>query len=376
MAPSRSNRRDFLKGKAAAQALVQAVENFAEAVAPDEPGNGQHNSLKAGSPSPTENDAHLLLHLTRRAMACDFQVYLNAERDSAATEQAMAALDLIEQLEDQLTVYRDHSEVSRINQTAAREPISVESRLFDLLQTAGQLFEATGGAYDITSGPLSKAWGFYRRQGRIPTADELSLARERTGGKFVQLDSQRQTIRFTQPGLEINLGSIGKGYALDRAAELLRSDGVTNFVLHGGNSSVIANGHNASEQEHGGWLIGLRHPWQAEKRLGTFRLKDRCLGTSGSEAQFFLHDGKRYGHILDPRSGHPAEGVLTATVIAPSCALADALATAFYVLGPSGAEFYCSRHPGISAILVTPGPRSGAIEIHRYNVPAEELSLS
>src|SRR5262249_4156409 len=144
-------------------------------------------------------------------------------------------------------------------------------------------------------------------------------------------------VRLDRAGVEINLGSIGKGYALDRMAELLVAEGIENFLIHGGNSSVLGRGVGQesgvrsqeleeTERETRGWWVGLRHPLVPERRIGEICLRDRALGTSGSGTQFFVHEGKRYGHILDPRTGRPAEGTLSTTVAAPTGAEADALA--------------------------------------------------
>ena len=157
-------------------------------------------------------------------MACQFDVFLNAGQNPAGTESALAALDLVEALEDQMTVYREHSEISRLNRTAADRPVIVERRLLSLLQQALELHRATEGAFDITAGPLSKIWGFYRRAGRVPSPAELEEARQRVGSHWVKLDSDAGTVQFLRPGLEINLGAIGKGYALDRCAECSRSE--------------------------------------------------------------------------------------------------------------------------------------------------------
>ena len=171
--------------------------------------------------------------------------------------------------------------------------------------------------------------------------------------------------------MELNLGSIGKGYALDRCRELLEAGGMTDFLLHGGQSSLLARGsRNPGGDE--GWWIGVRDPLRPGGRLGLLRLHDRALGTSGTGTQFFYHAGRRYGHILDPRTGQPAEGVLSSTVLARTAAEADALSTAFYVLGPTAALEYCRRygemHGGLSALLVVPGPRPGGAEIVTYGL--------
>jgi thiamine biosynthesis lipoprotein len=253
-----------------------------------------------------------------------------------------------------------------INRRAARGPVSVEPRLYEVLRVAVQLHEETEGAFDITSGPLSKVWGFYRRRGQFPDKEALAETLQHVGAQWIELDDHLSTIRFSKPGVEINLNAIGKGYALDRCAEVLHQSGVDDFLVHGGQSSVLASGsrhHQDAKEEPEGWLVALRHPLRRTKRVAEIRLRGRALGTSGTGTQFFHHKGRRYGHVLDPRTGWPSEGVLSATVIAPSGALADALSTAFYVMGREKCEQFCQDRPDVSAILICPGARSGSIEL-------------
>jgi thiamine biosynthesis lipoprotein len=161
------------------------------------------------------------------------------------------------------------------------------------------------------------------------------------------------------------LGGIGKGYALDRGAELLQENGTSDFVFHGGQSSIVARGSRLDpEQETPGWKVGVNHPLRPEQRLAEITLQDQAIGTSGSRRQSFYHQGKRYGHIIDPRTGWPAQDVYSATVIAPTAATADALSTAFYVMGVENSLSYCEHHPEVAALIVTPAGRSGSIEIH------------
>jgi len=315
-----------------------------------------------------------VFHVSRSAMACEFEVILNAGIESQYAESALEALDLVGRLESQLTVYRDNSEIMAINRRAFSASIPVEPRLFALLRKAIELYHFTDGAFDITAGPLSKVWGFHRREGKIPEPADLQAALMKVGSRWLELDETTSQIRFLREGIEINLGGIGKGYALDRCAEELTAMGLGNYLLHGGQSSILARGNRAGieKQARQGWSIGLRHPiWQG-KRLAEIFLHDRALGTSGTGRQGFFHQGRRYGHIIDPRNGIPADGVLSSTVLAPTAAEADALATAFYVLGPEPSLALCKKRPDISMIMVTSGLRQGTIEVHTANLADEE----
>ncbi len=348
----RSTRREFLQGKAAVDVLAEAA--------------GQATSALGAATS----EESYLVKLSRRAMACQFEIFLNAGQHDDDTRWALAALDLVDALEDQLSIFRPHSEISLLNRRASEEAVVVEAGLFSLLELALGVWRETGGAYDVTSAPLSDVWGFKRRAGAIPSAEDLQQALSRVGSRHVELDEATQSIHFLIPGLEINLGSIGKGYALDRCSEVLAGSGVENYLLHGGNSSVLARGSYAARPADGGWLVGLRDPLRPDRRLGQIVLRDAALSTSGSGTQFFMHEGKRYGHILDPRTGWPAEGVLSATVLAPSGAEAEALSTAFYVMGPSGSAAYCQQHPEVRAIMLCPAARAGSLEKHFFGLDA------
>ena len=287
------------------------------------------------------------LHVNRTAMACRFEVTMRQSEEmgiAAATE----ALDEIDRLESRLTVFRETSEVSVVNSEAAKRSIEVSQELFDLLTLCQRLHEGTDGAFDVTSGPLTRSWGFLRRQGRLPSQAEIDQAMCVVGSDKLLLDETKRTVRFAREGMEINLGSIGKGYALDSAADLM-STRVSTALLNAGSSSMRAVGNG----EHGkGWLVGLRNPRSKLRRLGVLRLRDCALSTSGSEEQFFEHQGQRYSHIIDPRSGWPASGVTSVSVVAPTAAISDALATAFFVGGRQLAEPYCQTHTNVLAIMI------------------------
>ena len=307
-----------------------------------------------------------LVRVSRRAMATTFEIAIPQGSHPRAIAAAEDALDLIDQLEDQLTVFRDHSEVSRLNANAANGPIPVEPHLYDLLERCAAWTRETEAAFDIATGALTKAWGFYYREGRVPLPRERNDAMTRTGMKHVILNRETCSVKFRMPGLELNLGAVGKGFALDRAAELLRSRwGVRSALLHGGSSSVYALGHPPSEPR--GWGVRLRHPNDEDHSLGTVWLRDCGLGTSAATFQFFDYNGRKLGHLLDPRTGWPVEGTSSATVVAPSAAEADAMSTAMFVLGLANAERFLTPRPQLCAVMLADGTlRSFNLDSHSY----------
>jgi thiamine biosynthesis lipoprotein len=328
---------------------------------------GVLDDLRTIDVEPPPPDA-ALLRFSRRAMATTFEMLVPFGTPSAH-EVAEAALDEIDRLERQLSVFRDDSEVSQLNRRAGDGPVVVEPGLFALLEQAARLSRDTDGAFDVTAGALTRTWGFYCRQGRVPAATELAEAMSKVGMAGVTLDPEATTTHFLRPGLEINLGSIGKGYALDRAAARVRGAwGLGCALLHGGHSSIYAVGSEPGSSH--GWAVGLRHPWDTERHLAVLHLRDRAVGTSAVTFQHFEYNGRKLGHILDPRTGWPAEGVASASAIAPTAAEADALATAFFILGVERTRIYCAAHPDVGALLLPEGAdaRPLAIGLDPLNV--------
>lgn len=257
----------------------------------------------------------------RVAMGSLFEIVACGEDETYLRAAAEEALAEIVRLDDQMSLYNPSSEICYINRRAHQEAVKVEPRLYALLVRAKEIHALTGGAFDIAVQPLVDAWGFFAA-GRRPGRKELAEARAISGMHLVMLKDG--TVRFARRGVALDLGGIGKGYALDRAAEILRSKGITRAFLHGGTSSMLAIGE---------WPVGIVDPRDSERRLGTVVLRDRALSASSAFGKFFIDKGKRYGHILDPRTGKPVQDVAGAWAVADSAADSDAFATAFYVLG-------------------------------------------
>jgi len=277
----------------------------------------------------------------RPAMACRFEVTLASE-DARHVEDARMALDEVDTIEAVLTWFRDTSELSRVNREAAARPVAVGPFLFALLGLCRELHALTGGAFDPASTALSRAWGFLDRRPRLPTDAAIAEARARSGMDKVVLDDARRSVRFTTPGVELSFGAVGKGWALDRVFASLVERGVRRALVSAGDSSQRAWGGEA-------WGLSLEPRRQELARLF---LRDAALATSAAGEQHFEADGRRYGHVLDPRTGWPAEGVRSASVVASDASVADALSTAFLVAGPALAESVCAARPGTLALLV------------------------
>jgi FAD:protein FMN transferase len=232
------------------------------------------------------------IRIYRRAMACRFEIMLASE-DAAGVVAARAALNEIDRLEDVLTVFRESSTVSRVNRDAHAEAVAVDDLVFSLLRACATLYRDTDGAFDITSTPLSRCWGFLQREGRLPERDAIDAARACVGGDAVLLDEATRTVRFARPGVELNLGAIGKGYALDRVRGSLGSAGLTDALLSAGRSSLLAIGGR-------GWQVDIVSP-RVDQPLAHAWLRNAALGTSGAGEQFVLVDGTRQ----EPDGQHP-----------------------------------------------------------------------
>ncbi|MDX2037347.1 MAG: FAD:protein FMN transferase [Isosphaeraceae bacterium] len=319
-------------------------------------------SSAPAAPRPSVSNAggsYQLLKAVRPAMGGWFEVRLPHFLPGAA-DLATRALDAIEVLESRLTVYRDDSEVAYLNSNAARGPVEVAPDLFELLQTAIAIHRETAGAYDVTTGALSTAWGFTRGPKRVPSDRERLDALARTGSNKLLLDPERKTVAFDIDGLSINLGSIGKGHAVDVATRVVRDYWLpTAALIHGGRSSLFALG-SPPDILSSAWDLSVHHPLDPAATLGTLHLRDRAMGTSGATFQSFDEAGRLYGHIIDPRTGEPpTSGPLSVSVLAPTAAEADALSTAFFLIGPDRAAQILARRRDMGALFVLPAESAG-----------------
>ena len=342
-----SNRRDFLTGRSAAKAARDRVDETLDAA--NEAAPSESRQPPGGGPT---------VRLSVKAMACDFSVIMNPG-PSAQLDHASAALEMLEPLEQMMTVYRADSDMSRCNREAQNGQAVVGEELFGLLQRSVDLSAETERAFDPTTGPLIALWRQCRSESRLPDQDEIDRCLQDNGVSLVHLDRNARSVAFDHSGVEFNLGGVGKGYALDRLTDFLTDAGMPDFLLHGGYSSMRACGDHGGT---GGWPVGIRNPLFARERWATLLLCDAAMSTSGSSVQHYRQDGRRWGHILDPRTGWPAEQMLSCTVVAPTAELADALSTAFFVGGVEIARAYCDNHPSVNAILMPPPRRGRTLE--------------
>lgn len=273
----------------------------------------------------------LRLEASREAMGGTFSIIVYGD-DRARLEGAAAlALEEAIRLDQLLSNYKPSSEWSQVNREAANSAVPVSPELFRFLEACVAYSRASEGAFDITVGPLMRVWGFYKGSGKLPHRAEIRTVMDRIGYQNILLDSKAQTVKFAKSGVEIDPGGIGKGYAVDRMAAVLREQGINSGFISAAGSSLYGLGHPPSEQK--GWRVKIRDPRSEIKTLEDVFLNDESLSTSGSQEKFFEAEGKIYSHIMDPRTGYPAQGRLQVSVVASKTVDSEAWTKPIFIQG-------------------------------------------
>jgi thiamine biosynthesis lipoprotein len=296
---------------------------------------------------PAENRTVLRFEESLDAMGTTFTVVVYGEDRFKLQAAVESSLDEVRRLDGMLSNYRPASEWSRMNRDAASGPVRVSEELFDLLAACFRYSEASEGAFDISVGPLMKIWGFYKGSGRFPHRAEIKGAMARIGYRTIELNENDHTVRFRRSGVELDPGGIGKGYAVGRMVPILKGGGVQSGFITAGSSSMYAIGTPPTESR--GWHVAIRHPKDPGKTVADVWLKDESMATSGNYEKFFLANGRLYSHIMDPRTGYPAQGMLSVSVIAPRAIDSEAWTKPYYING----RLWASQHrlPGSRVFL-------------------------
>jgi len=298
---------------------------------------------------------------SHEAMATTFELLIVHEDERYARQAATAAFDQVDRLESEMSRYRENSDVTRINNLPANQPLQLGLDTFECIKVAKRVYIETNGAFDITIGTLLKCWRNDDGGPRKPSPKEIDIARMHTGMNLIELNEAEHTIKLSVSGVQVDLGGIGKGYAVDRVAELLRDWSINIALISGGYSSVLAldapvarssrpriagrmpatrKARMASPQK--GWPLTMTNPTSGQI-IARPRLWRAALSGSG------VQKGE---HIIDPRSSQAVEGKIAAWSSAPDAATADALSTAFMIMGINEIEKYCSSHPQILAMVI------------------------
>ena len=270
------------------------------------------------------------------AMGATFIVALYGH-DRAEMEAAInAAFSEVGRLDALLSNYRAESEWSAMNRCAAVEPVRVSPELFQLLTKCLEYSRRSKGTFDIAVGPLMKLWGFYKGTGRLPSPAKVAEVLPHIGYRHIHLDASAQTVRFDHPGVELDPGGIGKGYAVDCMADVLRQRGFQSALVAGSESTMFGMGAPPAETK--GWQVGIKDPRNPRQTVAEVFLKDMSMSTSGSYEKYFRAEGRTYAHIMDPRTGYPAHGSGSVSVIAPRAIDSEAWAKPCFINGREWAE--------------------------------------
>jgi thiamine biosynthesis lipoprotein len=329
----------------------------------------RHPSLLTAAPE--ENAVRY--EASHESMGTVFTVAVYGRDRTFLSEVVEEVFEEVDRLDQQMSNYNPESELSAINREAASHPVVVEPGLFHLLEISVRRSQETDGAFDVTVGPLMKAWGFFRGRGRLPSESEINQVLKRVGYQHLELDAARRTIIFDKSGVEIDLGGIAKGYAVDRAVEVLRSSGITSALVSSGTSSIYALGSPPGEH---GWTITVRDPYDAHKPGDIFHLQNYSLSTSGSYEKFFKIEGKNYCHIMNPHTGWPVENMLSTVVLAATGTDTDGRSAGCFVMGVERTRKYLAAHPDVAVIFYLPaGPppnyKRVMLRSDSYSVPVD-----
>jgi FAD:protein FMN transferase len=288
-------------------------------------------------------------------MACTYAIVVYGPNPKQLPLITTAALDEVDRIDDLMSNYKPDSPLSRINREAAEKPVIVEPELFRFLQKCLRYSQQSEGAFDITVGPLMKAWGFFRGEGRIPWFFELWNVLRKVGYQHLILDERQKTVQFARSGMELDLGGIAKGYAVDRVVELLKEQKIERGLISAGGSTLYGLG---APPDTPGWEVKLRDPilpHDSGKSPATVCLKNQSLSVSGNYEKFFKIRGVTYSHIMDPRTGRPAENMLSVAVVSQNGTDGDALDNMFYVQGVEKGKALLPLYPGIEVFFFLPG---------------------
>jgi FAD:protein FMN transferase len=311
------------------------------------------------SKHPGEHDTRVTIERARILMGTTCTMTAEGQDSSWTSASVDIAMNEIDRLDDVLSSWKQDSELNRLNSSGAEQRIQCSPDLYAVTDSSLALARATDGAFDPTIEPYNRAWDM-RGAGRVPDASELADARERVGYIMVQTEPGLQTVRFRRDGMGLDFGGIGKGYALDHAAEVLRQRKLLRVLLNfGGELEGFTDGE--------AWVIEIADPADRLRPIVKLVLRRGAVSTSGQGERGVTVNGRHYGHILDPHTGQPLDTDATVTVVARTGTLADGLSTALLVMGREKAAAWCAEHPGIGALWLERA--NNEIRAWRWNLP-------
>ncbi|WP_408608263.1 FAD:protein FMN transferase [Aquimarina spinulae] len=285
---------------------------------------------------------------TLKLMGSRFDITVVEKDKTTANQSIDIAVEEIQRIEKLISSWDKNSQTSLINNNAGINPVKVDAELFDLIFRAIQISKLTDGAFDISYASMDRIWKFDNSMKKMPSEEEIKASVARVGYKYIVLDKKKSTVFLTQKGMKIGFGAIGKGYAADKAKNLLISKGVKAGII---NASGDMNtwGKQPDESE---WKVAITNPLNKNNAFALLPVVEKAVVTSGNYEKYVILDGKRYSHIIDPRTGYPSTGIVSATVFAPKAELADALATSVFVMGIETGLNRINQLKGIECIII------------------------
>jgi thiamine biosynthesis lipoprotein len=300
--------------------------------------------------TPPEGDAapRMLVERTRVSMGSDVRLSAWTSDEKGTLSAFEHVFEDFEYLDRLLSVWHEDSDISRLNAAAGVQPVRVNPLVLDVVEIARQVSEWTDGKFDITFGALSGLWKFdHDQDGRVPRREDVARRLPLIDYRSLEIDRAAGTAFLLRRGMRAHLGGIGKGLAIDRAAIMLRSHGIVDFMIQSGGDLYFSGRHGDRP-----WRGGIKDP-RSDRIFAALDLADETLSTSGDYERFFIRDGRRYHHILDPDLGEPARGNRSVTIVTNRAVMADALSTGVFVVGPDAGMRLIERLPDVEGVIVT-----------------------
>ena len=281
-------------------------------------------------------------------MGCDFEITIVAADSTIANKHIATGISEMRRIEKLISSWDKNSQTSKINRNAGLNPVTVDDELFDLIERSIALSSLTDGAFDISYASMDRIWRFDGSMKEMPTAESIQNSVKKVGYKNIVLNKTNRTVFLKKEGMRIGFGAIGKGYAADKAKELLESNGVNSGIINAsGDMTTWGKQPNGKE-----WQVAITNPMNKNKVFALLPIKNGAVVTSGNYEKYVEFNGKKYTHIIDPRTGYPSSGIISVTVFAPKAELADALATSVFVMGIEAGLDRINQLPNIECIII------------------------
>ena len=293
-------------------------------------------------------NAQQIYHQKMLLMGSRFDISVVANSQAQGDAYIQMAVNEIKRIENIISSWKPDTETSKINRNAGIKPVKVSAELFNLIKRALAISKLTDGAFDISYAAMDKIWHFDGSMTKMPDSEIIKNSVRNVGYQHIILDEAKQTVFLERKGMKIGFGAIGKGYAADKAKQLLQSKGVTAGIINA-SGDMITWGRQPDGIP---WTVAITNPMDKSKAFGLFRISDRAVVTSGDYEKFVRFNGVRYAHIINPKTGYPATGIISATVFAPKAELADALATSVFVMGKDVGIDRINQIPNVECIIV------------------------